>query len=109
MFDHCHAGLLNAHRPQDQTFHLLRRMGHWSTLAKDVDKWCAECVVCMRFRSTRLATGPLKSILGDEEHAGKLPWTDVILDCMGPFTKADIKSYELKYDVNHDLCDLPAS
>ena len=62
LFSFCHEGLLNAHRPQDQTFHLLRRMGHWSTLAKDVDRWCSECIVCMRFRSTRLATGPLNSI-----------------------------------------------
>lgn len=29
-------------------------------------------------------------MLGSEEDAGKLPWTDAIIDCMGPVTKAEI-------------------
>ena len=58
-------------------------------MAKDVHRWVVECPVCFRFRSTRLATGPMKSLLGDEEHAHKLPWTDVIVDIIGPFTRAD--------------------
>ena len=36
LFDQCHGGFLNAHRPQDQTFHLLRRTGYWPSLARDV-------------------------------------------------------------------------
>ena len=68
LFEQCHAGLVNAHRPEDQTYHLLRRIGYWPTQAKDTSRWCAECVVCLKFRSTRLATGPMKSVLGDEEN-----------------------------------------
>ena len=52
----------------------------------------------MKFRSTRLATGPMKSVLADEEHAEKLPWQDVIIDVQGPFTKADTgDEYILSY------------
>ena len=89
VFEQCHDGLLNAHRTEDQTYHLVRRMGYWPTLARDVNRWCAECVVCMKFRSTRLASGPMKSVLGDEEMAGRLPWQDVIIDVCGPLTKAE--------------------
>ena len=31
----------------------------------------------------------MKSILGDEEHATRMPWQDVIIDCCGPYTKAE--------------------
>ena len=43
----------------------------------------------MKVRSTRLATGPKKSVQADEEHAEKLPWQDVIVDVMVPFTRAE--------------------
>ena len=89
LFNYCHEGLLNAHRPQAQTYHLLKRMSYWPSQARDVDRWCASCMTCMKFRSTRLSTGPLKSMIGDESNVGKLPWQDVIIDCMGPFTRAE--------------------
>ena len=28
-------------------------------------------------------------MIGDESNAGKLPWQDVIIDCCGPYTKAE--------------------
>ena len=68
---------------------MVKKMGHWHSMAKDIHRWVVECQACFRFRSTRLATGPMKSLLGDEEHAHKLPWTDVIVDIIGPFTRAD--------------------
>ena len=80
LFDQCHSGLLQAHRPQDQTFHLLRRTAYWSSLARDCARWCSECEACIQFRSTRLATGPLKSMLGSSEQILKLPWQEVIID-----------------------------
>ena len=89
LFTHCHEGLLNAHRPESETYHLLRRMCYWSSMAKDCNRWCCECMTCTKFRSTRLSTGPMKSVLGDEKMAGKLPWTDVIIDVTGPFAAAE--------------------
>ena len=89
LFDVHHEGLLSAHRPEDQTFHVPKRTGYWPTLGRDVNRWCCECLVCMKFRSTRRATGPLKSILEDEERALGLPWQDVIVDCIGPFTRSE--------------------
>ena len=54
--------------------------------------------MCLKFRSTRLATGPMKSVLGDEENAAKLPWQDVIIDVTGPFTKAETgEQYIIEY------------
>ena len=89
LFMQCHEGLLNAHRPCSETYHLLRRLGYWPTLARDVEGWCAECESCIQFRSNRLSTGPMKSILGDECNASTLPRQDVIIDCCGPYTKAE--------------------
>ena len=31
----------------------------------------------------------MKSVLGDEELALRLPWQDVIIDCCGPYTRAE--------------------
>ena len=38
LFDQCHTGLLNAHRPRDQTFHMLRRLAYWPSLARDTER-----------------------------------------------------------------------
>lgn len=54
-FDDYHEGLLDAHRPKDQTTHMVTRTGYWPTIVRDVDKLCTSCMVCIRFRSTRLA------------------------------------------------------
>ena len=98
LFDCHHEAPLDPHRTETQTYHLVRRSGYWAAMAKDVNRWCFECEPCMKFRSTRTATGPLKSILGQEVNVGKLPWTDVIIDVQGPFTKAKTgECYSLSY------------
>ena len=89
IFHQCHDGLLNAHRPQNETWHLMLRMAFWPNRAADASRWFTECLSCVKFRSARLSTGPMASVLGDQKQARKLPWTDVIIDCCGPFTKAE--------------------
>ncbi len=63
-------------------------MGYWPTLAKDCDRFYAECEVCLKLRSHPVQ-GPFRSPLADDGLAAVLPWTHVIIDCQGPFTKAE--------------------
>ena len=52
----------------------------------------------MQFRSTRTSVAPMKSVLGDEELASRLPWQDIIIDCCGPYTRAESgEQYVLVY------------
>ena len=89
LFDQCHSGLLNAHRPASQTYHLLRKMAYWPSLARDTERWCSECNACVQLRSTRTSAAPMKSVLGDEKLAVRLPWQDITIDCCGPYTRAE--------------------
>ena len=72
-------------------------MGYWDSLAADVGKWCLACEACRRFRGHAVQP-PLRSILADDKLAKVLPWTDVIIDVQGPFTKAETgEQYLLSY------------
>eukprot|EP00969_Alexandrium_andersonii_P056843 2506746-Alexandrium_andersonii.AAC.1 len=89
LFDYYHGNsLLHPHRPFVETHHLVRRTGYWDNLATDVDRWCSQCPVCIQYRS-RAVLPPLRSILADDQLLEVLPWTDVIVDVQGPYTKAE--------------------
>jgi hypothetical protein len=88
LFRHAHTAFLQSHRKGGETFQALRRMGYWATLNRDFDVWYAACEVCHAYR-TMPVQGPLRSILGSDKFLGTLPWTDVIVDVQGPYTRAE--------------------
>ena len=49
LFDQAHNAFLNPHRTATETFHILRRMGYWPSLAADCQKWYGNCLVCLQF------------------------------------------------------------
>ena len=96
-FLHAHESFLNPHRTSAETFQVLRRMGYWETLASDCGGWCLNCAVCRRFRGHAVLP-PLRSMLADDQLAAALPWSDVIIDVQGPFTRAETgEQYVLSY------------
>ena len=88
LFQQTHETFFNPHRPASETFQLLRRLGYWETLATDLDRWYAQCAVCQQYRSHPVPA-PARSVLADDALTVVLPWHDVIIDCQGPFTKAE--------------------
>ena len=97
MFDHAHLTLVNPHRNASDTYQVLRRMAYWDSLAMDCDRFYSTCSVCQKLHSHALQA-PFRSPLADDGDAGTLPWRDVIIDCQGPFTKAEGgEQYVLSY------------
>ena len=88
LFELAHATVLNPHRSSGESFQLLRRMGFWETLGTDFSKWFSQCEVCQRYRS-RPVQPPLRSTTADDCMRSKLPWSDVIIDVQGPYTRAE--------------------
>ena len=88
LYDHCHSTFLNPHRPAGESFQQLRRCGFWETLTVDFNRWYSECEVCHRHRARPVAA-PLRSITGDDSLRSRLPWSDVIVDVQGPYTKGE--------------------
>ena len=88
LFDYCHATFLNPHRAAGESFQMLRRSGYWDSLTVDFNRWYSECEVCHRHRAKPVAA-PLRSITGADEIRQRLPWSDVIVDVQGPYTKAE--------------------
>ena len=101
VFLHAHESFLNPHRTSAETFQVTRRIGYWATLAADVNQWCLNCAVCRRFRGHSVLP-PMRSMLADDQLATSLPWTDVIIDVQGPFTRAETgEQYILSYHCVH--------
>ncbi|MEC8021486.1 MAG: integrase zinc binding domain-containing protein, partial [Pseudomonadota bacterium] len=88
LFEQCHCTFMEPHRRAGPTYDLLRRVGWWPNVVHDFNKWYWSCP-CRRHRA-RGVQGPLRSILADEGRAELLPWTDVIIDVQGPFTKSEL-------------------
>ena len=88
LFNYAHATLLNPHRAAGESYQLLRRMGFWDTLGTDFNKWFSACEACQRYRA-RPVQPPLRSTTADDRMRSKLPWTDVIIDVQGPYTRAE--------------------
>ena len=94
---HCHSTFMNPHRNAAETFQVLRRMAYWDSLARDCDRFYLSCMTCRKLHSHPMQ-GPFRSPLADDSKADVLPWTDVIIDCQGPFTKAEGgEQYVLSY------------
>ena len=83
-----HETLQHSHRPFVETHQLVRRTGYWDAMATDISQWCGQCQVCLQFRSTAVLP-PMRSILADDQLLEVLPWTDVIVDVQGPYTRAE--------------------
>ena len=76
LFLQCHVGILGGHRSADKTTNILKRQCWWPTMAKDVERWCSDCLTCMRFRKM-----PRK-----QEQVAVIPtnrdcWQEVIMPC----------------------------
>ena len=88
LFSHCHCTFVEPHRRAGPTFQLLRRVGWWSSLVHDFNKWYWSCS-CRRHRG-KAVQAPLRSLLADEGRAELFPWQDIMLDVQGPFPKSDM-------------------
>ena len=88
VFDQNHLTFLNPHRSFQDTLNHLRRMGWWSTMNADTNKWFLACPVCLQFR-TNVMRPPMRSMLANDDLSETLPWEDVVIDAQGPFTLSD--------------------
>ena len=96
-FERAHATFLEPHRPSGASWQALRRMAQWRTMRKDFEQWMYACAVCHQHR-TVATIAPMRSTIGSLSMYTKLPWSDVIIDCQGPFTKsARGNSYTVSY------------
>ena len=53
----------------------------------DFDMWINACAVCHQYRTVG-QMAPMRSTLASIPEISKLPWSDVIIDCQGPFTRS---------------------
>ena len=65
MYEFAHASTLNPHRSSGESYQILRRMGYWSTLGPDFNRWYSECLPCQKYRA-RAVQPPMRSILADD-------------------------------------------
>jgi hypothetical protein len=84
-YEWTHMTFLEPHRPSDASYHALKRMGFWQTMYVDFTKWIYDCAVCHQFR-TSTTIPPMRTIFSGAKAMARLPWSDVIIDCQGPFT-----------------------
>ena len=80
-----HVGILGGHRGPQKTLNGLRRLVGWSTMAKDVEKWCNRCHTCQRFRKVAQ-----KQVAPDVVRIDAECWERVMVDLEGPSTPADL-------------------
>ena len=88
MYEFAHASMLNPHRSAGESYQILRRMGYWETMNPDFNRWYAACLPCQRYRA-RAVQPPMRSILADDGMRAKTPWSDVLIDVQGPYTRAE--------------------
>ena len=95
-FEKCHLTMMNPHRPPGPTWQTIKRVAYWPGMYKDVETWLHNCAVCHQYRTVG-HMAPMRSTLASLPHC-RLPWSDVIIDCQGPFTRsAEGMSYVLSY------------
>ena len=87
-FDLAHTTFLNPHRQAGPTFHVLRRTAWWSDLVRDFNIWYNACTICQQFCGKYMPP-PGHGALSSESKRSLLPWSDVYIDCTGPFTKGE--------------------
>ena len=86
-FERAHLTPLEPHRPHGPTWQALKRMAFWPSMNKDFNEWLNDCAVCQQYRTAGVVA-PMRSTVASIPEVKKLPWTDVIIDCQGPFTKS---------------------
>ena len=79
---HAHAG---AHFAPDKTLALLARACWWEHMRRDVLMWCDRCWQCLQYRRR-----PDRAPAGCHVSYTQRPWQDVMIDCEGPSSPADI-------------------
>ncbi len=96
-FELSHLTLTNPHRTAGETYQFLRRLAYWGSMVHDLHSWLSGCTSCQKVRS-KPAQGPLRSLTGDDSTRTKVPWSDVIVDVQGPYTRAEGgEQYVLSY------------
>ena len=96
-FEWAHCVFLEPHRPSGATWQTLKRIGYWPDVRKDFDIWINACAVCHQYRTVG-QMAPMRSVLASIPELAKSPWSDVIMDCQGPFTRsAGGNSYTLSW------------
>ncbi len=96
-FEWAHCVFLEPHRPSGSTWQTLKRIGYWPDMRRDFEKWINACAVCHQYRTVG-QMAPMRSVLASIPELTQLPWSDVIMDCQGPFTRsAGGNSYTLSW------------
>ena len=96
-FELSHLTFVNPHRTACETFQILRRLGYWRSMVRDLERWLYACQPCQKVRS-KPVQGPMRSLTGNDAMRTKVPWSDVIVDVQGPYTRAEGgEQYVLSY------------
>ena len=85
-FERCHMTILEPHKPSGPTWQTLKRVVFWPTMYKDVILWLNMCAVCHQYRTVG-QMAPMRSTLAALPNF-RLLWSDVILNCQGPFARS---------------------
>ena len=88
IFLHVHAGASGGHKTVVATRECARRLVTWTGLAADVEKWCASCWACIRFRKQ---TTKVQASFIVARH--RLPFHHVVVDMEGRITPPDVDGY----------------
>jgi len=86
-FNLAHTTFLEPHCNSNSTWQVLKRMGQWNRMLKDLDIWINDCAACHQYRTVGVMA-PMRSTMKSIDTFHKLPWNDVIIDCQGPFTRS---------------------
>ncbi|CAK0832647.1 unnamed protein product [Prorocentrum cordatum] len=94
IFLHVHAGPSGGHKTVVATRECARRLVVWPGLAADIEKWCASCWACLRFRQQ---TTKVQASFIVARH--RLPFHHVVIDVEGRITPPDVDghAYVLTY------------
>ena len=83
-FLQCHIGVFGAHRLEDKTFKVMRRLVYWDDMKKDIDNWVNKCLTCIRHkkRPIKRESVPVKPVDGE-------CWEEIMIDMEGPSAPPD--------------------
>ncbi|CAK0865466.1 unnamed protein product, partial [Prorocentrum cordatum] len=88
IFLHVHAGPSGGHKTVVATRECARRLVVWPGLAADIEKWCASCWACLRFRKQ---TTKVQASFIVARH--RLPFHHVVIDVEGRITPPDVDGF----------------
>ncbi|CAK0811447.1 unnamed protein product, partial [Prorocentrum cordatum] len=88
IFLRVHAGPSGGHKTVVATRECARRLVVWPGLAADIEKWCASCWACLRFRKQ---TTKVQASFIVARH--RLPFHHVVIDVEGRITPPDVDGF----------------